>query len=65
MTGLEHRWCAGCRAETTWKQGRTRAKCTGCGTEFPCAACKHWDCREARGEVAPDAQGVLRPAPRP
>jgi hypothetical protein len=57
----ETHFCAlNCRKNTTWEMGRTRSRCVGCKTEFPCTKCRHADCQEARGELVPDEHGVLR-----
>lgn len=51
-TETEQAWCCECGKHTIWKKGRVRAKCTECGTSFPCkSACRHVDCQEARGEL--------------
>jgi hypothetical protein len=53
MNPTEQHFCAiNCRQVTTWSVGSKQAKCQGCRTLFPCAACGHIDCREARGEVS-------------
>jgi hypothetical protein len=57
----ERSFCTNCRKVTSWRKARKRSRCLSCNAIFPCAhACEHWDCREERGEVKPDSNGVLR-----
>jgi hypothetical protein len=53
-------FCNKCRKRTTWVRGRTAETCQECRGRFPCRACTHADCREARGELVADKNGVLR-----
>lgn len=54
-------FCNKCCKRTTWRQGPRFETCESCKGRFPCPkACRHADCRWARGELVADANGVLR-----
>lgn len=53
--------CTKCGHVTTWTIGPKYTTCQGCKGKFPCShQCSHYDCREARQEVAVDENGVYR-----
>lgn len=60
MAELETAFCCDCLKYTTWTKLRTRWRCEGCRTVYPCGhQCLHADCMEERGEVKPDKNGHL------